>query len=163
MDNQLRLRRADANDCRFLHELRNDAEVRINSFHTEQIPYDRHCQWYEDRSQDDNTLIWILEKDGCAIGQVRLDIQASSHAAAQSDGKCDSQAEISYALCKEARGHGYAKWMLQEAERIAREMKRFRCLVAEVKRDNAISTHIFRRLGYREQEMEYGYRYEKRL
>lgn len=149
MDNQLRLRKADAGDCRFLYELRNDEEVRMNSFHTEQIPYEQHCQWYESRIQSDNTLIWILEKNGCAIGQVRLEIQANS---------C---AEISYALCKEARGHGYAKWMLWEAERIAQEEKRCQCLVAEVKRDNAVSSHIFCSLGYQEQEMEYGYQYEK--
>lgn len=38
----LRLRRAEKEDCRFLYELRNEEEVRKNSFQTGIFSYEDH-------------------------------------------------------------------------------------------------------------------------
>ena len=95
---ELNLRKACWSDCRFLFRLRNEDEVRKNSFQTSEIPYSSHENWFAQKLQDVNTVIYILERNGQAIGQVRADRQ-------------ERTAEISYALCREARGRGLSRWI----------------------------------------------------
>lgn len=146
----LTLRSADYGDERFLYELRNEKEVRRNSFCTEPISYEQHVVWFQKKMRDADTRIYILSHDGMSVGQVRADIS-------------DCQAKISYALCKEARGKGYAKWMLTELERILEEEEVCRGLLAEVKEENHVSCHIFRSLGYEEKRVSTGYCFRKNL
>lgn len=104
----LRLRRAEKEDCRFLYELRNEEEVRKNSFQTGIFSYEDHVAWFERKLEEKNTRIYILEQDGERIGQARVDLEGQN-------------GEISYALCLRARGHGYSKWMLGSIEEELRE------------------------------------------
>ena len=117
---ELNLRKACWSDCRFLFRLRNEDEVRKNSFQTSEIPYSSHENWFAQKLQDFNTVIYILERNGQAIGQVRADRQ-------------ERTAEISYALCREARGRGLSRWMLSELENRLREDGFCNELYAEVK------------------------------
>ena len=82
----LRLRRAEKEDCRFLYELRNEEEVRKNSFQTGIFSYEDHVAWFERKLEEKNTRIYILEQDGERIGQARVDLEGQN-------------GEISYALC----------------------------------------------------------------
>ena len=100
---ELNLRKACRSDCKFLFRLRNEDEVRKNSFQTSEIPYSSHENWFAQKLQDVNTVIYILERNGQAIGQIRAD-------------RRERTAEISYALCSEARGRGLSRWMLSELE-----------------------------------------------
>ena len=147
---ELKLRRAEKNDSRFLFALRNDEKVRKNSFHTEKISYEQHETWFERKLSEPQTKIFILEKEMQPMGQIRVEI-------------AENAAEISYALCREFRGKGYAKWMLAELERLAVEKNWCDKLIAEVKRENTASKKIFRYLEYKETETEFGYYFEKTL
>ena len=62
----LRLRRAEKEDCRFLYELRNEEEVRKNSFQTGIFSYEDHVAWFERKLEEKNTRIYILEQDESA-------------------------------------------------------------------------------------------------
>lgn len=144
------LRSAVKDDCLFLFELRNEKEVRENSFHTEPVVYEAHQKWFEKKSADHNTEIFIFEQSGNRIGQVRVD-------------RAGNKADISYALCKEARGKGYSCRMLSELEKWVRTHRWCRRLTAEVKRNNIASRKIFLSLGYAERETDYGYCCEKQI
>ena len=48
----LRLRRAEKEDCRFLYELRNEEEVRKNSFQTGIFSYEDHVAWFERKLEE---------------------------------------------------------------------------------------------------------------
>lgn len=144
------LRKADENDVGFLYELRNEEEVRKNSFQTEWIPYEQHTEWFDRKLLNPNTKIFILEFEGKRIGQVRAE-------------RSGRTIEISYALCKEFRGNGYSKWMLTELEKRIRKEYIDAELFAEVKTENIASRKIFQSLGYREEETGSGYRYKKEL
>ncbi len=150
IENGLTLRRADENDVGFLYELRNEEEVRKNSFQTEWIPYEQHTEWFERKLLNPDTRIFILEFEGKRIGQVRTE-------------KSGRTIEISYALCKEFRGNGYSKCMLTELEKRVRKEYIDAELLAEVKPGNIASRKIFRSLGYREEETGSGYQYKKEL
>ena len=147
---ELNLRKACWSDCRFLFRLRNEDEVRKNSFQTSEIPYSSHENWFAQKLQDVNTVIYILERNGQAIGQVRADRQ-------------ERTAEISYALCREARGRGLSRWMLSELENRLREDGFCSELYAEVKRENTASQKIFQSLGYRQKPEKYGFSYTKQI
>lgn len=147
---RLILRSANEEDCRFLYELRNEEEVRKNSFRMESISYEDHEEWFQTKRTSADTQIFILEIDGVRAGQARIDISGD-------------KAEISYALCREVRGNGYSKWMLAELEQRVRDNFWAYRLVAEVKQDNRASQRIFRFLGYQEQKRDFGYHYEKKL
>ena len=56
-----------------MYELRNDPLVRASSFHTEEIPYEQHQKWYEQKRKNENCRIYILEDAGAPVGQVRAD------------------------------------------------------------------------------------------
>ncbi len=43
---ELNLRKACRSDCKFLFRLRNEDEVRKNSFQTSEIPYSSHENWF---------------------------------------------------------------------------------------------------------------------
>lgn len=148
-EKDLMLRVVQMEDCRFLYELRNEEEVRGNSFHTEWISYEQHEQWFLKKLKQENTQIHILMKGAHAIGQVRTE-------------SVDGKAEISYALIKEERGQGYGGWMLARLEKFAKE-NGLKELVADVKQQNTASRHIFQGLGYEERQTEYGYEYKKLL
>ena len=60
---ELNLRKACWSDCRFLFRLRNEDEVRKNSFQTSEIPYSSHENWFAQKLQDVNTVIYILERN----------------------------------------------------------------------------------------------------
>lgn len=147
---ELKLRRAEKEDCHFLYELRNEEEVRKNSFQTEQFSYESHVAWFERKLEEKNTRIYILEKDGERIGQARVDLEGQN-------------GEISYALCPEARGCGYSKWMLGSLEEELREQAACRKLIAEVKRENIASQKIFEALSYTSAPTAFGYVFEKEI
>ena len=148
----LHLRPADAQDCRFLYELRNDPLVRASSFHTEEIPYEQHQKWYEQKRKNENCRIYILEDAGAPVGQVRADRDERGESA-----------EISYAIAEWARGNGYASWMLAAAEEQLSEKGFCRELLAEVKNDNIASQKVFQKLGYEEQREDYGFSYRRAI
>lgn len=144
------LRGARKADCRFLYELRNEEMVRRNSFYTHTIPYEQHKRWFFEKMQRADVEIYILEKEGMPIGQVRVEVTGE-------------EAEISYALVKDARGHGHARWMLARLEHLLAGRNACLELVADVKQGNAASSHIFQSLCYEECEQKYGYQYRKRI
>ena len=151
---ELELREATMEDVNFLYELRNDDAVRKNSFHTERILYEEHVSWFGQKLVDADVQIFVLIQGEKRIGQVRVDA-------------AKNQREISYALCEEARGKGYAKWMLGSVESKIRSNQCLEeadiVLIGEVKRENIASKKIFRFLDYEEEETEFGFRYSKTL
>ena len=147
---KLTLTRATEEDCRFLYDLRNEEDVRKNSFQTETFSYESHVAWYKEKLGDKQTQIYVLKQDGENIGQARVDLHGV-------DG------EISYALCQKARGYGYAKWMLRCMEDRLREQAFCRKMTAEVKRENIASQKIFEGLSYSSVSTDYGYIYEKEI
>ena len=133
MGNDINLRKANINDGKFLYLLRNDKDVRCNSFNNDIIEYSQHINWFEDKLKDNMCDIYILQLGDISIGQVRIDYD-------------NDIGVISYALCKEYRGNGYSKWMLKQ---IQKYMKNKCCkLRAYVKKENNVSKHIFEILGF---------------
>lgn len=151
-DNTIYLRKADWNDVEFLLELRNDKEVRANSFQTDFVKKDQHYDWYKRRLNDRKTRIYILQKGLEKIGQVRVDQKMSEFM-------------ISYAICEKERGKGYAKQMLKllEDKMKSASYGEEMYLSGEVKENNVASQKVFLTLGYEQEKIPIGYCYRKKI
>jgi len=129
------IRNVNAADCNLLFKWANDSIVRMNAINTEPINWDRHISWFNNILYDEKSKIFILERNGKPIGQVRFDLKGDYYI-------------IDYSLDKESRGKGLGKIILKMAiERIGRvKIKAF------VKSNNVNSIAVFRSLDFLEGE-----------
>lgn len=130
------LKKAGWEDLDLLFAWANDPAVRKNSFCTTEIPYEEHKLWYRCLLEDPDRMQYLYFKNGMPVGQVRV-------AAA------GEEAEISYSICAQKRGRGYAKEMLcLLREQISADFPNVRYLTAKVKTDNDASKKVFLSIGY---------------
>lgn len=135
-DLHAQLKRAGQEDMDLLYVWANDPAVRRNSFHIEKILYEEHKEWYRRLLADPDRGQYLYFRDGTPVGQVRI-------AAA------GEEAEISYSICAEKRGKGYAKEMLSLLRKqVCTDFPDVRYLTAKVKPDNSASQGVFLSLGY---------------
>lgn len=135
-EDRLRLRRAEQKDLALLFDWANDPEVRQNSLHSEPISFAEHETWFYARLDDPATPVYILERDGGPLGQVRFQIT-------------DSGASIHYSVDREYRGKGLGRTLIQLTERrLAEDYPQITELSARVKSANASSRAVFVKNGY---------------
>jgi len=150
MMQDLFLRKVTAEDAKMLLEWRNEASVRMNSFHSEIIEYADHIRWLTFKLADENEKFRILMKQDEPIGQIRLSRE-------------NEIVEISYSIDIRYRGCGYGKEIIRLAEEELRKDNYRGMLVGLVKKENKASGRVFLSLGYQESETEEYYRYEKNV
>lgn len=142
------LRDAVADDLELTFGWANDAEVRMQSFHSERITLQEHTGWFHKMLLAEDVDYFIYGTEEVPIGQVRLQYQ-------------NGTATVSYSIAKEYRRQGHGERMLLLAEEeVRRRRKDVVYLLAEVKPENQSSRHRFQNLGYEEEEIV---RYKKLL
>lgn len=127
------LKKASKADCDLLFKWANDKEVRENSFTKDEIKYDDHIKWLEDKLNCCTSDIFIFYLDNEPIGQVRIDIE-------------NNEAVISYSIDKDYRGNGLSTKMLAQLEvNIESNINK---LIGYVKFNNVTSQKVFEKLAY---------------
>lgn len=130
------LRPAAAADCDLLFGWVNRPDSLAASLKTSApVPRATHEAWLAARLADRETGLWIAERAGAPVGQVRL--QKKGHAL-----------EVSIFVEPGARGAGTATRMLDLARAEAAMRWPGLGLVARIKPDNAASRRLFVRAGY---------------
>jgi spore coat polysaccharide biosynthesis protein SpsF len=127
-------------DCRLLYNWRNDAEVRKNSFHQDEIAYKDHEKWFHAVLKDPNRRIYIMmARDimrSFPVGVIRADVDGD-------------EAELSYSIDRDQRSKGYGTEIVNLAsEEIPFDYPDVKKLTAKVKTDNTYSQTIFVRNGF---------------
>jgi len=134
----LYIRKVVHSDIDILYEWANDPETRRNSFNQTLIPFDTHKKWFEEKLKSNSTLFLIYHCEEENIGQVRFEID-------------NDNAYINYSINPLYRGKGYGyRMLLLSEDKIKREYKTIKCLLAEIKNDNISSQKIFKKLKYEE-------------
>jgi UDP-2,4-diacetamido-2,4,6-trideoxy-beta-L-altropyranose hydrolase len=131
------LRAVTRDDACLLWEWANDPAVRANAFHPEPIPWETHCAWLDGKLRSPDCRIWIMERAGQPVAQVRYD-------------RLGDTAEIGLSVAAAARGLGLARALLQVSAREACAVLGVRRLLAFVKPDNHASARAFERAGFRQ-------------
>ena len=134
------LRPATMDDALSVLEWRNDETTRNNSFTKAIISKEDHLNWFKRKIEDGNCLMFILEDDGRAVGNVRLDIT-------------DDIGEISYMIAPDERGKGLGKKaleLLRDTKEVSSmvDSQKLRSLVGFVNEGNIASAKCFEDNGY---------------
>jgi RimJ/RimL family protein N-acetyltransferase len=132
---QLILRAADSADAALLLDWRNDPDTIRFSGTQRGVDGDEHDAWIEQRLEDPATRIWIGERDGQAVGFVRVDVR-------------DAIGEVSIAVDPNHRGKGEGTALLDLLlHQLAHDFQT-KVLTATVHADNAASHKLFEEAGF---------------
>jgi UDP-2,4-diacetamido-2,4,6-trideoxy-beta-L-altropyranose hydrolase len=134
LEERLKLRPANLNDCKIMWEWRNDPETRKVSFNTEPIPFDEHKEWFYKSLKDPSRHIYIIMLENKKVGVVRLDVN-------------NSEAEIHINIAPDSRGMGIGPRAIKRACEKAFELgvKRIK---ATIKPENKASISAFSKAGF---------------
>lgn len=133
---EMQLRKVKFSDLDLIFQWANELECRKNSFHTEEILYENHVKWFQEKLASSQIDMYLACKNQVPIGQIRLNYE-------------DNIAMISYSVSKEERGKGYGGVMLSLVEKkLKEEKKEIVMLIGKVKIDNIASQKKFEQLGY---------------
>lgn len=130
------LRHLRFEDALLLFEWANDSDVRKNSFNSKTIDKREHLSWFESHFNSHNTVIYILEHQNVAVGQLRYQIE-------------DGIALTNFSIAAEHRGQGYGSIIvsLSEKQLISERLDVYK-IVARVKHDNIASCSVFEKNYY---------------
>lgn len=143
---KISLRPAALPDIPFLWYLRNQPYVRAASRNKAPVSWKEHVMWAVPVVLGIcDKILFLVEVEGVAVGQIRFDIS-----------KKEQAAEVSIAMLQEFQGRGFAKEALGKGLQRMRQRKVKR-VVATVHRKNTTSQHLFEKLGFRRQSRQKGY------
>lgn len=127
------LRKAETNhDALLLFDWANDSNVRTNSFNKEPISFIDHYNWFNNKINNKDTVIYILtDIYKSNIGQIRVD-------------KVDEYFEIDYSIALFYRGKGFGNKIVQL---LLAELGNVNYL-AKVKIENIASNKVFINNGF---------------
>jgi RimJ/RimL family protein N-acetyltransferase len=135
---QVTLRPATDLDAPLLLEWRNDPEAARFSVIGRRVTLAEHSDWLAARLADPDTLLWIAEEGGAAVGQVRVDLG-------------DGTGTVSIGIAPAHRGRGVGSAVLQAMLAEIERDPRARRLRAVAHTENAASLRAFERVGFRRQ------------
>ncbi|MCE3278362.1 MAG: glycosyltransferase [Bacteroidetes bacterium] len=128
------IRKAAISDLQIYFKWANDPEVRHNSINTSQISLEGHNKWFKLKLKNKTSILYVIEKSGIAIGQVRLD-------------KDKNGWEIDYSIAKQFRGKGFGEIILRNAILQFRK-KHMDKIIGKVKQSNVPSCKVFDNLNF---------------
>ncbi|TML88762.1 MAG: GNAT family N-acetyltransferase [Actinobacteria bacterium] len=134
----LALRAAVADDARLLWEWANDPTVRAAAFSQDPIPWTSHQAWMRERLRDPACRIYIAERHGRPLGQIRF----------QPKGPAPGRTEVGLSVVAGSRGEGWGSALIMAGVARVREEGFNEPLHALVKRDNVASALAFDTAGF---------------
>ncbi|MBW2660706.1 MAG: UDP-2,4-diacetamido-2,4,6-trideoxy-beta-L-altropyranose hydrolase [Deltaproteobacteria bacterium] len=138
---QIKLRRAQKNDCKLLWKWANDPETRAASFSPVSIPWEDHTHWFSSKLNSANCMMYIaMLDDGTPLGQIRYDIKQEN-------------AVISISIDSKFRNRGYGAVLIRKtSQRLFNEFN-VRKVHAYVKQENIASASVFTKAGFKKLEL----------
>jgi len=128
---ELEIRPANPDDLLTYFNWANDPLVRNNSINQNEIPLSDHTKWFDKKMSNSSSLLFLVEKGGAAIGQVRFEYEDGSYL-------------INYSVAEEYRGVGVGEVMLKMAiARLHEEISEVPQLCGFVKAENTVSSSAF--------------------
>jgi RimJ/RimL family protein N-acetyltransferase len=131
----LKTRSAKAEDVDLLYSWSSDELVRTQSFSSDVIPYETHCNWLEKKLADAQSTLLIIEIDEIPAGLVRFEEK-------------ESEAIIGVTIDKSFRGKGlggaFIKVGVEEFFK-----KSDLTVLSYIKKENIASVKSFENAGFR--------------
>lgn len=133
----LKIRKANKNDIMKYFEWVNDQNVRVSSYNSELITWQRHQKWFIEKINDPKFCFYILQNsENQSIGQVRFE-QIS-----------ENNSLISVSIAPEFRGFGYGQKILKMTTSVFLKNNPGNKIHAYIKVNNISSKKIFEKAGF---------------
>jgi RimJ/RimL family protein N-acetyltransferase len=137
MNDKLKLRQVTSDDEDLLFSWANDPEVRNQAINQKKINIDEHKKWLNQRLNDPNTKMLILEVSGVAAGQIRWECRSGV-------------AFLDYSIDPDFKRKGFGKQLLRQGiQAVLLEWPDI-TLKAEVLKENNASIHTLLDSGFHE-------------
>jgi UDP-2,4-diacetamido-2,4,6-trideoxy-beta-L-altropyranose hydrolase len=130
----LTLRTAKITDALTYFAWANDPSVRLNANNSDLINFETHLHWFNEKLNNKNCFLYVLEADNLPVGQVRFDV-------------IRDVAIIDYSLDILVRGRGWAKFLLKLGMEQLASIKSVP-FIATVKSWNIASAKVFSSIGF---------------
>lgn len=138
------IRKIERDDSRRLWEIRNHFSARQNSGTLEEIPFEKHDQWFENKYfKNSDNICFVLEKEENIIGYCRFDVGD------------EDRYIISIALDHVNQGRGLGHLLLSGS---LIKLTENREILATVKKGNPASVKLFQKNNFqmdKEDEINY--------
>lgn len=132
---KISLRKATFPDVEFLWYLRNQPDVYKYLKNNQSVNWKEHIDWIIPIISGTSVrIIYIIQKSGIPIGQIRIDYQTS---------------DIGISILKEFRTSGIATKSLDLAIKKARRQKKVDFFIAKIHKKNLPSIKLFKKLGFK--------------
>jgi len=139
----LKLAKADISNLESTYLWASSEEVRRYSFNPRPIPFEEHKNWFLTLLQRKDVCLYILYSRDREIGSIRFNLTDLS------------EAMISYLIDPAFSGQGLGTRLLQLGEqRIVKDFPSIRRIFGDVMPENYPSLKVFRKLGYKEEQIE---------
>jgi|CXWL01.1.fsa_nt_gi spore coat polysaccharide biosynthesis predicted glycosyltransferase SpsG/RimJ/RimL family protein N-acetyltransferase len=134
------LRTAQNSDCRDIWLWRNTHQARRASFQSEPIAYEQHERWFERKTKESQSILWIAQSGKDKIGHVRYEIDGD-------------RAAISIVLNPRYYGMGLGGKVIRMADQKFVNTGKCSCVIhAEIQDHHLASVGAFVSAGYRLKE-----------
>ena len=133
---EITIRDAKPNDSQLYYNWANDPIVRRMAFHSEPIPLESHCKWFEEKLKSEKSHLTVCYSGNMPIGQVRFDEVR------------EGEYEIDISVDSEFRSKGLGREMLKVALDYVHDKYQINSFLAEVKVENIPSQKMFMSVGF---------------
>ena len=135
-----KFRPAINSDSKKLFDWKNDIEVKKNSFHSQEVSWQEHRDWFMKKLKDENSRIYILFSHTAEVGQIRFD-------------RAGSTGVIDISIDSQHRLNGYGSEALRK---LSLKMLDgwINKVTGYVKKSNAGSYKSFKKAGFKEEREE---------
>lgn len=136
------LRNVELSDIKVLFKWRNHPLVRKNSFNSNLISWAEHAEWFETKTKELGTTIYMACSGEDKIGTIRFEYK-------------DDAVKVSVMLNPDYIGKGLSSEVIMLAvKKYLNNAKEFdKPLIAEVKRGNTASVKAFEKVGFKESHL----------
>lgn len=131
------LRRAGPQDCQLLFEWRNLPEIVHLSSSRRRVNHNEHNNWFASALSDRTKILFIIEKGGFPVGQIRFEIN------------CAKEAEISAYLIPGQSGRGVGVVAIDMACNLLFQQTKVEIIIANIRDDNRKSIAAFSKCGFK--------------
>lgn len=145
------IREAQSSDSRLYYKWANDPVVRQMAFHSEPIPWESHCKWFERKLHSEKSHLTVCYSGEVPVGQVRFDEVS------------EGEYEIDISVDSNLRSKGRGREMLRSAIDYVHNKYSINSFLAEVKAENIPSQKMFVAVGFELQKVENHVNYYKLL
>ena len=135
----LTIRLAKTDDTLTYFKWANNKDVRKNSINTAPILLDNHKKWFACKLKSKDSKLYIIEKNGVPLGQVRLDREKNN-------------AEIDYSISQKFRGKGFGEIILKNALKLYALNFPNDKIIAKAKQSNFASNRVFEKLDFKKMQ-----------